>query len=150
MHRRLKRIAAASAVSVLTLLGGAGVAQAGSYTHDKESIYFITGEGVRTQSPFNWADDGQNGSGTWIQLFGCHFSNSWSGNPEPKLRLKTEVNNWPDANMGDRTFASCRVGSSQNWGNQTIAAMYHFDVLDVDVVLTSVDTLHATKTVVTY
>ena len=39
--------------------------------------------------------------------------------------------------------------TSQNWGMQ-VACMYHFGVVKIDVVLPNVDTVHITKTVITY
>lgn len=100
-----------------------------------------SGEYSHTKSKISWYDAGQGASGTWIKFSGCTFSPRWTGNPEPKVRLRRKkASVLPDETRGEKVYRSCARASSANFGGQP-AGTYHFDVIDVDVTLSNVHTL---------
>lgn len=102
----------------------------------------------RSPKQYDWVDQANETSGTWIRLEGCYFNDWWVGNPEPRLELVRARTLQPDDRRGRATCKSCAGAASANWGTQP-AGNYHFDVVDCDVVL-DVETLHVTRTLVTY
>lgn len=145
--RLLRRTAGALVLSLLLFTGVTASASALLTQTIAHKVY--TKLEKRSPSASDWNDDGVGGTGTWIGLYSCHFNDSWQGNPEPQLELLRHRPFLPDASGGLRTYTPCTTYSSQNWGMQ-VAGKYHFDVVKIDVVLPNVDTVHITKTVITY
>ena len=135
-------------VTALTTVFAAVSASAGTTLYEKHQVFYRNDGGTKVRSDFNWSDEGTNPSGTWIQLFGCHFTDTYTGHPEPILRLVRHRPLLPDAYLDERTFTPCQVGSSQNWGNQP-AGTYHFDVVREDAYFWP-NSLHITSTRVAY
>lgn len=100
------------------------------------------------RSDFEWSDNGTEPAGTCLQLLGCHFTDTYTGRPEPILRLVRHRKWLPDAYLGERRFAPCQQGSGQNWGNQP-EGLYHFDVTRLDATFWPAS-LHVQNTRVTY
>lgn len=154
LHRSswAKAIFRGAVLSVCLAVGAVPSAVAGEMSYGHQDFYIKHWDmGTQDRSMFNWYDDASSPAGTWIFLYGCYFAPNWRGNPEPILQLRRHRANKVDVNLGNRTFKPCTTGSSQNWGNQS-AGRYHFDVVDIDAVLSgrSATQLNVTRTRVTW